>query len=79
MPAVQSGQPLTVERGAVIHLQAGAKLLVAEGASIGPEAGYQAAPIADVATGGSATAAANATAINSILAALRRAGIIATS
>lgn len=42
-------------------------------------AGTQAAAIADVATAGAATAAANATAINSILAALRGLGIIATA
>ena len=38
--------------------------------------GTQPAAIADVPTAGSATAAANATAINSVLAALRNAGII---
>lgn len=42
-------------------------------------AGTQAAAIADVATAGAATAAANATAINSILAALRGLGIIASA
>ena len=42
-------------------------------------AGSQAAHIADVATAGSATAAANAAAINSILAALRGVGILAAS
>lgn len=42
-------------------------------------AGTQASAIADVDTAGSATAAANATAINAILAALRGAGIIAES
>lgn len=40
--------------------------------------GTQASAITNVATAGSATAAGNATAINSILAALRGAGIIAT-
>lgn len=39
----------------------------------------QAAAIADVDTAGSATAAANATAINSILAVLRNTGLIAAS
>lgn len=41
--------------------------------------GTQASEIADVPTEGSATAGANATAINSILAALRGVGIIASS
>ena len=41
--------------------------------------GAQAAAIANVLTAGSATAAANATAINSILVALRGVGIIAAS
>jgi hypothetical protein len=42
-------------------------------------AGTQAAHIANVATAGSATAAANAAAINSILAALRGVGVLASS
>jgi hypothetical protein len=46
--------------------------------SIVLEGSNRAVAIADVPTGGSATAAANATAINSILAALRSHGIIAT-
>lgn len=49
------------------------------GGKITPGNGTQASAIADVATAGSATAAANATAINSILAALRGVGIIAAA
>lgn len=48
------------------------------GGTIKGSGGSQNAAIADVPTAGSATAAANATAINSILAALRDTGIIAT-
>lgn len=59
--------------------QGGAKLVVGTGGAIVGESGAQAAAIADVATAGSATAAANATAINSLLAALRNVGIIAPS
>ena len=58
--------------------QGGDELRVESGGTI-TEAGTQAAAIADVATSGSATAAANATAINSILAALRGVGIIASA
>lgn len=64
----------------------GDQMVVASGGSINVETGgqilangTQAAAITDVATAGSATAAANATAINSILAALRGAGIIASA
>lgn len=56
----------------------GGELQIASGATI-TAAGTQAGAINDVATAGSATAAANATAINAILAALRGAGIIASS
>lgn len=56
----------------------GGELRIASGGTI-TAAGTQAEAISDVATAGSATAAANATAINSILAALRGAGIIAAS
>ena len=70
----------------VYKKQGGDVLVVASGGSINVETGgavtangTQAATIADVATAGSATAAANATAINSILAALKGAGIIASS
>lgn len=57
--------------------QGGDQIDVASGGKI-TAAGTQAAAITNVATAGSATAAANATAINSILAALRGVGIIAT-
>lgn len=66
----QGGDALTVEAGGAINLKPGAKLTAG---------GAQAAAITDVPTGGSATAAANATAINAILASLRGAGIIAAS
>jgi hypothetical protein len=56
----------------------GGELEIVSGGKI-TAAGTQAAAITNVATAGSATAAANATAINSILAALRGAGIIASS
>lgn len=79
MPEVPSGAPLTVSDGAVIHLQRGAALLVAPGASIGPEAGRIAKAIEDVPTGENASAEANAAAINRILLALRRAGIVASN
>lgn len=61
--------------------QGGSRLEVdaTNGGAITPGNGTQASAIADVATGGSATAAANATAINSILAALRGVGIVASS
>ena len=58
--------------------QGGDRIDVASGGQI-TAAGTQAAAIANVATAGSATAAANATAINSILAALRGVGLIASS
>lgn len=66
------------DNGKVQHRQGGDAIDVYTGGAI-TNAGTQAAVIADVATAGSATAAANATAINSILAALRGVGIIATS
>jgi hypothetical protein len=59
------------------RVASGGKLVVQTGGQIVPNSGTQAAAIANVATAGSATAAANATAINSILVALRGAGIIA--
>lgn len=64
--------------------QGGAKTVVGGELAIGSSGsitadGTQAAAIADVDTAGSATAAANATAINSILAALRGVGIIPSS
>ena len=65
--------------GTILFLDAGAVLRVESGAVIAPEVGGQPAAIADVPTAGSATAAANATAINSILAAPRGAGLIATA
>jgi hypothetical protein len=49
-----------------------------DGAGDTVPSGTQAAAIANVATAGAATAAANATAINSMLAALRDFGVIAT-
>lgn len=61
---------LYVQRDGVIEMATGSKIL--------GQSGVQAVAIADVETGGSATAAANATAINSILAALRAVGIIAS-
>jgi hypothetical protein len=70
----------------VYQKQGGAELVVASGGSINIEsggtitaAGTQATAISDVPTAGSAAAADNATAINSILAALRGAGIIASA
>lgn len=62
----------------VTRPQGGDELRVDSGGKI-TNAGTQAGAIADVATAGSATAAANATAINSILAALRGVGVIASS
>lgn len=62
-----------------VHLpQGGNELRVESGGKI-TAAGTQAANIADVATAGSATAAANATAINAIIAALEGVGILASS
>jgi hypothetical protein len=61
---------MKVESGGKIDIVSGGKIL---------DDGVQAAHIADVATAGAATAAANATAINSILAAMRGVGILATS
>jgi hypothetical protein len=58
--------------------QGGASINVATGGRITAN-GTQAGVIANVPTAGSATAADNATAINSILAALRGVGIIAAS
>ena len=66
----QGGGTLTVESGGAIDIKAGGKVFAG---------GVQAGAISDVDTAGSATAAANATAINAILAALRGAGIIAAS
>ena len=57
--------------------QGGASLNVATGGRITAN-GTQAAAIANVTTGGGSGSAANATAINSILAALRGVGVIAT-
>lgn len=67
----QGGEQLVVASGGSIKIETGG--------SIVPNSGTQATAISDVATAGSATAAANATAINSILAALRGAGIIASA
>lgn len=58
--------------------QGGDEIAVATGGKI-TAAGTQADHIANVATAGSATAAANAAAINSILAALRGVGVLASS
>ena len=66
----QGGDTLSVESGGAIDVETGGKVKAN---------GTQAAAIADVTTGGGATAAANATAINSILAALRGVGVIASS
>lgn len=66
----------TEQGGAVTVI--GGELRIASGATVTAD-GTQAAAISDVPTAGSATAAANATAINAILAALRGAGIIAAS
>lgn len=65
------------EQGADSLVVLGADGGVVKGQASAGAAPAQAAAIADVATGGGATAAANATAINSILAALRGVGIIA--
>ena len=62
----------------VSRVQGGGAIDVATGGAITAN-GTQAAHIANVATAGSATAAANATAINSILAALRGVGVLASS
>lgn len=56
----------------------GDELAVASGGRITAN-GTQAAAIANVPTAGAATAAANATAINAILAAMRGIGVIASS
>lgn len=56
----------------------GDEIAVASGGKITND-GTQAAHIANVLTAGSATSAANATAINSILVALRGVGILASS
>ena len=62
----------------IVRTNGGDDLRVNSGGKI-TAAGTQAAHIANVATAGSATAAGNATAINSILAALRGVGILASS
>ncbi|MCZ2341469.1 MAG: hypothetical protein LC104_06685 [Bacteroidales bacterium] len=59
-------------------LASGGELEVQDGATITAN-GTQAESIADVPTSGAATMADNATAINSILAALRGIGVIAAS
>lgn len=56
----------------------GDEIAVASGGKITAD-GTQAAYVANVPTAGSATAAANATAINAILAALKGVGIMASS
>jgi hypothetical protein len=61
---------LYVRRGGTVEMAAGSKFV--------SHGGTQPLAIADVDTGGSATAAANATAINQILAVLRSLNIIAT-
>lgn len=66
---IDGGDALQVASGGEIKIESGGKIT---------SAGTQAAAIADVPTDTSADAAANATAINSILAALRGVGIIAT-
>lgn len=64
---------------AKVRMRAGGdELDIAPGGKITAD-GTQAAHIADVATAGSATAAANATAINAIIAALEGVGILASS
>jgi hypothetical protein len=60
----------TVSATGIMNFAAGAKMKAA---------GTQAAAIADVPTGGSADAAANAAAINSLLAAARGVGLIAST
>jgi len=67
----QGGEELVVASGGEIKVETGGAIV--------PNSGTQATAISDVATAGSATAAANATAINSILAALRGVGIIASA
>lgn len=66
------------EQGGAVDV-IGGSLRIATGGQITPNSGTQAAAIANVPTAGSAAAAANATAINSILVALRGAGIIASA
>ena len=66
----QGGEKLVVDAGGSLDIKTGGSLLAN---------GTQAAAITDVPTAGSATAAANATAINAILAALRGAGVIASA
>ncbi len=53
-------------------------VLKMDGGTVVPASGTQASAIADVPTAGSADAADNATAINSMLAAMRALGLIAT-
>lgn len=83
---VQAMRADTTYGTGVYRKQEGDELVVAADGAINVESGgeiqadgTQAAAIADVDTAGSATAAANATAINSILAALRGVGVIASS
>lgn len=66
----QGGEELVVASGGEINVESGGAITAA---------GTQATAISDVATAGSATAAANATAINDILAALRGVGVIASA
>lgn len=64
---------------AKVRMRAGGdELDIAPGGKITAD-GTQAAHITDVATAGSATAAANATAINAIIAALEGVGIVAAN
>lgn len=74
---MSANTPNYLDQGGAV-LVIGGELRIAATGQITAE-GVQANAIADVPTAGSATAAANATAVNSILAALRGAGIIASS
>ena len=72
----QGDQALMIDGDAVTA--SAAELNKLDGAGAAVASGTQAAAITNVPTAGSATAAANATAINSLLAAARAFGIIAT-
>lgn len=76
---VTAEEPLRIRTGGILFLESGAVIKLATGATIVPEAGGLPAAITDATTGGSATAANCATAINGILAALRNAGLIASA
>lgn len=76
--SIKSGGVIDVESGGAINVTSGGILDVKTGGIIKAN-GTQAAHIADVPTAGSADAAANATAINSIILVLEGAGLTALS